>query len=141
MSKVTIATHPDTGAVITQSKKNAEWGTIRVESENVSFENGIINKGSRSAFINGKMSDLESLGLKPGQVMPGRIVKQESFTPFYDNQPAKINPKTGEVVLTEGRETFLNYVYTADVNAPDVFVKESAKALAGAGADDSEMGQ
>ena len=122
---VKVAKHPTTGEVITQSTNNPEWGTIRVDSEHKSFEGGILNLSKRSAFIRGKMSDLKALSLKSGQVLSGKIQKQESFQPFFEGQSPKINPSTGEVVLKNGRETYLQFEYTENMDAPDVFVGDT----------------
>jgi len=123
-NSVKVKAHPITGNVITPSK-NPEWGTIRVDASTQSMENGILNVSNRTAFIRGKIKDLESLNLKAEQVLSGKIVKQESFTPFYEGQNPKINPTTGEVVLKDGKKLFLNYVYTSDLNAStDVFIQE-----------------
>lgn len=119
---VKVVAHPSTGEVITASTKNPEWGTFRVDSENISMENGIFNKSKRSAFIRGKLEDLKSLGLKADQSLLGKIIKRESFEPFYVGQPAKINPQTMQTVLTNGKETYIEFAFTADVNAPDVWV-------------------
>ena len=109
MSKaiVKVVAHPETGAIITPSTKNPEWGTFRVDAENVSMENGILNLSKRSAFIRGKIEQLNQLGLKAGQTLPGKIVKKESFEPFYEGQQAKINPSNGETVLTNGRPSYI----------------------------------
>lgn len=122
MSQVKVIAHPESGNVITPSSKNPEYGTFRVDSENRSLENGFVNISKRTAFIRGKISDLETLGLRAGQVLPGRIQKRESFDPFYDDQEPKINPSTNEVILTNGQESYLEYVYTSDVKASDVWV-------------------
>jgi len=123
-SSVKVKAHPVTGNVITPSK-NPEWGTIRVDSSTQSMENGILNVSNRTAFIRGKLVQLEALGLKAEQILPGKIVKQESFTPFYEGQQPKINPTTNAVVLKDGKPLFLNYVYTSDLNAAtDVFIAE-----------------
>ncbi len=122
---VKVAVHPNTGLVITQSVNSPEWGTIRVDSENKSFSNGMLNISKRSAFIRGRMNDLEALGLRGGQTLAGKIQKQESFNPFYENQPSKINPTTNEVVLTNGRETYLQFEYTEDDKALDLWVEET----------------
>jgi len=128
MSVLVIA-HPVSNLVITPSTKNAEYGTFRVDSEKTSFENGYMNKQKRSAFIRGKISDLETLGLRAGQTLPGQIVKKESFSPFYDGQKPKINPTTGEVVLKEGKETFLEFTFTNDMLAHDTWVGEEVAVL------------
>lgn len=119
---VKVASHPETGLVITPSTVKPLYGTVRVASENVSLENGFMNKTKRSAFIRGLITDLESLDFTEGKKLPGRIVKKESFERFFDAQLPKINPSTDEVVLTNGKETFLQYDYTADANAPDMWV-------------------
>lgn len=125
MSQVKVAAHPDTGNVITPSSNNPKFGTIRVDSEHKSFEGGFVNISKRSAFIRGKMSDLNSLGLRKGQALQGKIIKKESFEPFYEGHASKINPQTGEAILTNGRETYLQYEYTADKNACDTWVGET----------------
>lgn len=123
---VKVIAHPTTGEVITQSTKKPEYGTIRVDSENVSMEGGYLNIQKRTAFIRGKMEDLAKLSLSANKVLPGKIVKKESFEPFYEGQQAKIYPEgnanAGAPVLTNGRETYLEFSYTADPNAPDVWV-------------------
>ena len=126
MSKVTVIAHPETGLVITPSSNNPEYGTFRVDSENRSLENGFVNISKRSAFIRGRIVDLETLGLKAGQTLAGKIRRKESFHPFYEGQEPKINPTTKEVVLTDGQETYLEFEYTADAKAPDLWVDNSA---------------
>jgi len=124
---VKVIAHPETGAVITVSKNNSQYGTIRLDSENVSLEGGFMNKSKRTAFIRGKVSDLQSLGYKAGQTLGGKIMKKESFSPFYEGQRPKINPSNGEIILTNGEETFLDYTYTSDANAADVWVGSTNK--------------
>jgi len=124
---VKVTPHPATGAVITVSKNNSQYGTIRVDSESVSLENGFVNRSKRTAFIRGKVEDLQSLGYKAGQVLHGKILKKESFSPFYEGQKSKINPNNGEIILTNDRETFLDYTYTSDANALDVWVGSTNK--------------
>lgn len=121
---VKVVKHPTTGEIITPSSNNPEWGTFRVDSENVSMNGGIVNVSRRSAFIRGKITDLQALGLRDGQVLSGKIQKQESFQPFWDGQSPKINPTSGETVLKNGRETFIQFEYTDDANAPDVWIGE-----------------
>lgn len=131
---VTIAKHPVSGAIITPSTKNPEYGTFRVDSSHVSLENGFTNVQNRTAFIRGKVSDLEALKLTEGKVLPGQIVKKESFQPFYEGQQCKIYPegneRAGQPVLKNGREVYMEYTYTSDINAPsDVWVGDSPAEL------------
>ena len=119
---VKVAQHPETGAVITPSTNNPAFGTIRLDSEHKSMEKGFVNIQKRSAFVRGRIEDLNALDLKSGQSLPGKIIKRESFEPFYEGQAPKINPTTAEIVLTNGRETYLEFVYTEDDNATDQWV-------------------
>lgn len=128
-----VIAHPETGVVVTQNVNNPEYGTIRVDSETITFsQDGFMNKSRRTAFIRGEYKLLVSLGLKDGMSLPGKIIKKESYKPFFEGQSPKINPSTGEVVLTNGRETYLQFVYTEDVNASDVFITEEAEVIADA---------
>lgn len=126
---VKVVAHPTTGQVITPSVNNPEWGTFRVDSVHTSFENGIVNVQKRSAFIRGKLEHLNGLKLKDGLVLPGQIIKKESYEPFYEGQPCKIYPsgeRQGQPVLTNGRETYLEYEYTQDLASCDVFFNSQA---------------
>lgn len=127
MSTVKVVKHPTTGNIVTAGS-NPEYGTVRVDSETVSYTNGYMNKSRRTAFIRGRVSDLESMNFKDGQRMIGIIQKQESFSPFYDGQTPKINPSTSEVILKDGKEVYLQYEYIEDTNAPkDVWVTPQAE--------------
>lgn len=125
-----VVAHPETGVVVTQNANKPDYGTIRVDSEAITFgSDGFMNKSRRTAFIRGEYKLLLSLGLKDGMSLPGKIIKKESYKPFYDGQSPKINPSTGEVVLTNGRETYLQFVYTEDVNASDIFISEESEVV------------
>lgn len=139
MSQVKVVAHPETNAIITPSTKTEGFGTIRLDSVHKSFEGGFLNVSRRTAFIRGRMEDLEGLGLKAGQALQGKILKKESFSPFYEGQVAKQYPEGaivngiavgGQSVLTNGRETYLQYEYTADPNAVDLWVGETPEGVA-----------
>lgn len=127
---VTVVAHPVSGEVITASVNNPEFGTFRVDSVEKIFNGRFFNPSKRTAFIHGKIEDLATLNLKAGMKLPGRIKKVESFQPFYDGQEPKINPTTGEIVLTDGEPTYLEYSYVQDANALDVFVEPDAATVA-----------
>jgi len=138
MSQVKVVAHPETGLIITPSTKTEGFGTIRVDSINRSMEGGFLNVSRRTAFIRGRMEDLEGLGLKAGQALQGRIQKKESFNPFYEGQTSKQYPEGaivngvavgGQAVLTNGRETYLQYEYTANPDAHDVWVGETPEGV------------
>jgi hypothetical protein len=125
VSKVTVVAHPQTKLVITPRKNKPEYGVIRVDQTINSMENGYVNIQKRVAWLGGKITDLQTLGLKEGSTLPGKIVRKESFSPFYEGQDAKINPTTGEVVKKEGKNVFMQDIYTDDLNAPSYeFISE-----------------
>lgn len=127
MSTVKVVKHPTTGNIVTVGS-NPEYGTIRVDSETVSFSNGYMNKSRRTAFIRGRVSDLKSMNFEDGQRMIGIIQRQESFSPFYDGQTPKINPSTSEVILKDGKEVYFQDVYLEDTNAPkNIWVTQEAE--------------
>lgn len=129
-TKVTVVAHPETGAVITPRKNNPEYGVIRLDQESVSMENGYLNKSNRTAWLGGKIEDLQSLNLKAGSTLPGKIVRKESHTPFYEGQSPKINPQTSEVVLKDGKEVYMQDMYTDDLDASSYsFIGEEVEAL------------
>ena len=126
---VRVASHPTTGAVITVSTNNPEYGTIRLDEETIQFQNNFMNKSRRSVFIRGKVADLESLGYKAKQALAGKIIKRESFEPFYEGQEPKMNPTTQEVVLKDNKPVYLEFIYTLDAKAQDVWVESSEEDL------------
>jgi hypothetical protein len=122
----TVAAHPVTGNVITVSPNNPLFGTVRLDSVETSFKDGFMNKSKRSAFIRGSIEDLESMNYRVGSVIQGKIIKIEGFQPFYPGQSPKINPTTSEIILTDGKETFLQFQFTQDSNAQDTRILEAA---------------
>lgn len=126
-SSVKVAAHPETGLVVTPSKNKEGFGTIRVDQTIISWENGFGNTQKRSAFITAPIEMLEDL--KEGEVLNknGNIIKLESYEPFYEGQTSKVNPTTGEEVLTNGRPTYLRFVYTELADAQDRFIDNSVE--------------
>jgi hypothetical protein len=124
-NSVKIATHPVTGEVVTPSKNNPEYGTLRVEESGLRISNGFANAQRRSAFIRGKIKDLSSL--TAGMELPGKIVAKETREPQFEGQSPKINPSTSEVILVDGAQVFLSYEYTEDSEAKDQLIKAGAE--------------
>lgn len=128
MSKVKIVAHPESGKIVTPTS-NPEFGTIRVDSSEIVFANNFMSEQKRTAFITGPTALLEQVYTQEGQTLQGRIVKLESFEPFYEGQSPKIYPEghanAGQEVLTEGKPTYLRYVYSQDSSAPDRFIMET----------------
>lgn len=114
-----LIAHPETGLLITPGKTEG-WGVIRVDQEVFKMENGIVNRSNRSAFIRGKMSDLAGI-VAQAQAggLSGKIIRQESTTPFYVGQKAKINPTTKAVVTHNGAPVYFQDLYTESSLAQD----------------------
>ena len=135
MSKIIVKAHPETGAVVTPSTNNPEWGTVRLDSKETVVNNGIINVSVRSAFVRAKLEVLQSLNLKAEQPfpLPGKLVVKESFEPFYDGQPAKLNPSTGEQVSVNGKPVYRNVVFSQNMEENDeVIATQQATATSAA---------
>jgi len=125
-NSVKVAVHPETKAVITPSKNNKEYGTIRLEESGLRFSNGFVNSTRRSAFIRGKLTALA--GFVAGMELPGTIIAKESLKPWYEGQSPKINPSTKAPVLFEGQPVYLQYEYSEDANAQDQLIKAASTA-------------
>lgn len=130
MSNVTVVAHPTTGAIITPSTNNPEWGTVRVDAKSVEFNNGIMNTRSRTAFVRGEIANLKTMFTRAGQTLQGKIIKQTSSEPFYAGQNPVINPQTAAVVMRNGAEFYQNYVFTTDLSASDCEVASTAQLVA-----------
>jgi hypothetical protein len=119
MNTVTVVAHPTTGAIITPSSNNPEWGTVRVDAQSVEFNNGIMNTRSRTAFIRGEIKNLKQMFTRAGQILQGKIIRETSFSPFYAGQSPVANPQTGETILKNGQEFYQNYVFTTNLSDSD----------------------
>lgn len=132
-NQVIVTKHPETGAVITKNENKPAFGTIRVDQDVVTMEKGFINKTRRSAFLAGKLSDLESLNFKAGDILEGRIIRTETRAPqFEGHEPKKYpelnsdgtpNPKAGQTVMVDGAPVYFKDEYTVDVNQADTLIK------------------
>ncbi len=122
---VKVAIHPETKAVITKNENKPEFGTIRLDQEVISMEGGFLNKTKRSAFIAGKLENLQALELSEGQEFSGQIVRTESFKPMFEGQAHKINPTSKEDVLVDGRKVYFQDTYTEDLTKKDSLINAS----------------
>lgn len=121
---VRVIAHPKTGKVYTPNAAGTHM-TVAVEQYKNTSNRNYLGMQHRVAFLRGENKDMERYNLKAGQVFPGTIYSVESFEPQFEGQKPKINPKTGEAVLTEGRPTYLQYFHSFDVNQPDIFIRET----------------
>jgi hypothetical protein len=136
MSKVKVTTcTTQSTEIIGKSTNNPDYGYIRVESsEGISFGNGgWLNANTKTALIKGKVTDLTTFVQKNrvtvGYEIDGKIVVNESLTPFYEGQQPKIVPSTGEVLFVETAEgkkpIYRQTEFTMDMTRVDEFIKHS----------------
>jgi hypothetical protein len=116
-------------------KDGKQYGYIRVESINTSMENGWLRKQRRSALIRGEVSELESLNLKEGQVLPGCIFVVESTTKKYENQEPKRIKKDGEILTQNGNPIYRDAFYSATQRADETIKHDLIGEVEEVGAD------
>lgn len=125
-NKVVVAASKD-GAVVCVSKKNAQYGYIRLKQERVIFaEDGWASKRILSALITGELELLQELNYHEGQEMPGKIRVIERLKPFNLKNPEKdykLAGADGAICKVDGQIIFRNCVYTQDSNAEDIYIK------------------
>lgn len=128
MSKVKV-TADAAGNVIVPSKKNSEYGHIRVVQDRfIHDERGFMRRKTISALIVGLIVDLKARGWKKDQEIDGNIVFTESLEPFNTKEPArdyKIAGKTGIVCCQDGQPIYRKTFYTEDPKVGDVSVEHT----------------
>lgn len=134
-NQVNVTLHPETGVAVNPTN-NPEVFRIRVEQSVTTFNGGFASIQKRSALINGPKEVMDSLAKQ--KVLSGKIIVQESTTPFWNGQDPKINPDTQEVMLSEGQPIYRNTTFTQDVNATDTLVQRTVGVLAAVGATNGE---
>lgn len=140
-----VVANTKTGDVVTMrqiTNKDGETrdvGVVMVQSKTLSGLGTLARVATRTAFITLEEDALDFLEgeLKDGQPFPqeGKIVIEETLEPYIrkdgTKQEPKINPTTEEVITYKGQPVYRNSYFTEDVNAQDIFLKESANAMAG----------
>lgn len=134
-NQVQITLHPDTNAAVNPTS-NPNVFRMRVEQSVTTFNGGFASVQKRSALINGPKEVLESLAKQ--KVLQGKIIVQESTTPFWEGQDPKINPQTSEVMLLNGQPIYRNTVFTQDVNATDTLIQHTVGVVVPAGVTNGE---
>jgi hypothetical protein len=99
------------------------YSTIMVEQTEVKLENGFANLSKRVDFITMK-TEIAHL-FTAGQELPGKIVRSESLSPFFEGQKAKINPTTKEAILLDGQPVYFDDKYTENQSAQDSLLGSS----------------
>lgn len=126
MNKNVTVTADATGSVVAVSK-NPEFGYIRVEQKRMIVgEDGWLRPRLVSALIHGKVADLKLYEWKAGQNIDGKIVIQESLTPFNKTEPdrdAKVAGKTGIVCTLQGAPIYRRHTWDETGSKKDELVQ------------------
>jgi hypothetical protein len=122
--KVVVTSNPKTGLVVTRSDENPQWGYCRVEQERmvVDESTGILRLKKLSALVPGTIIDLERLGWKDGQELPGHVIFREQMLPFNKKNPdqnLKIAGETGVVCKVKGEPIYRNTFWNPREDAKD----------------------
>ena len=116
----------DMGNVIRQSNTNSEFGYVRLQQSRATFgSNNFLNKKNLSTLIHGKLEDLQSMGWKADQVLPGKIQVREQLEPFSSNDPDRDLKMAGDteiVCCVDGQPIYRKTFFMPDVNAQDVLL-------------------
>lgn len=121
-----VVVNPETGLVLTPNRYKEGFSTFRLDDLTEVINNNFFDIKRRTVFITGENAKLEKLKLFAGKAFPGKIIRVESFTPFYTGQLPKRNFDTGELYLTNGRPTYYEFRYTQDMNAQDFWTEAHA---------------
>jgi hypothetical protein len=125
-SKVVIVADATTNAVINVSTNNPDYGYVRVEqSVNQYDDNGFLRRKKLSAIISAPIGDLQDAGYYAGQLLDGKIIIQESTTPWNEKNPErdlKVAGSTGIVCRLEGAPIYRRTLYTEKENLKDTLI-------------------
>jgi hypothetical protein len=126
-SKVTVVADATTGAVITQSVNNPEYGYVKLAQTRTTIDdNGFLRKTTLTALIQAPVDILQEMGYYGGQVLDGKIIIKESLTPFNKKEPnrdLKVAGKSGIACTVNGNPIYRKTVYSQASNAEDVTIQ------------------
>ena len=120
-SKVIVLADDTTGAVVNVSENNPKYGYVRVSQvRTVVDDNGFLRRKNITALMPALVTDLQDSEFYAGQQLDGKILIQESLTPFNAKTPErdlKVAGETGIVCTVEGqpiyRRTLVSFINDA----------------------------
>lgn len=130
MGNVVVTTMKKDSTELTYQTRKADLVSIRVEETAIAVDaSGFMRKEVRSDFVKLPKALAEEMiasgTLKAGVPLKNitgqdsKIIIKESHTPFYEGQEPKINPTTGEIVLSNGQPVYRRGFLTSDLSASD----------------------
>lgn len=113
----------ETGAVINVSDNNSDYGYVRVQQTRTMVDdNGFIRRKNITALMPGLYEDLKAMNLFAGQALDGKIIIEESLTPFNKKNPErdlKVAGETGIVCTLGGLPIYRRTKFTFNESATD----------------------
>lgn len=126
-SKVIVLADDTTGAVVNVSENNPKYGYVRISQvRTVVDDNGFLRRKNITALMPALVTDLQDMHLFSGQALDGKIVFEESLTPFNDKTPErdlKVAGETGIVCTVGGLPIFRRTKFSFDSSASDISIK------------------
>jgi hypothetical protein len=123
MNSKAIVLADETGAVITVSENNSDYGYFRVQQARTMIDDsGFAHRKVLTALVPGLVEELKEMGLYANQQLDGKIIIQESLTPFNKKNPErdlKIAGETGVVCKLGGLPIYRRTKFSFNVNATD----------------------
>ena len=125
MEKVQIV--PDeNGNTIRTSSDKSEYAYVRLmQTKEVISSSGWLNVKDVTALLHGKKEDFKKVKMKDRKELSGRIVIQESTTPFNEKDPdrdLKYAGDTGIICCSYGEPIYRRTVYDATASLNDEYV-------------------
>lgn len=125
-TKVVVIADETTGAVVNVSENNPEWGYVRVKQTRILADekSGFLRAKTVTALMPGLVEDLKAAEFYAGQALTGKIVIEESLTPFNKKNPEKdlkIAGKTGIVCTIGGQPIYRRTKFSFNTQAEDTY--------------------
>jgi hypothetical protein len=126
-TKVIVLADEATKSVINMSK-NEKFGYIRVKQTRflTDEKSGFLTAKVLTALVTAPIEDLKEANFHEGQELTGKIVIEESLTPFNKKDPnrdLKVAGKTGIVCRLEGSPIYRRTRFTFNSQAEDKWVQ------------------
>lgn len=125
-TKVVVIADETTGAVVNVSENNPDWGYVRVKQTRILADekSGFLRAKTVTALMPGLVEDLKAAEFYAGQTLTGKIVIEESLTPFNKKNPEKdlkIAGKTGIVCTVGGQPIYRRTKFSFNTQAEDTY--------------------
>jgi len=126
-SKVVVLKDETTGLVVNVSNGNPEYGYVKVQQiRTVIDDNGFLRRKPVTALIPGTLQELQDSNFYAGQQLDGKIVIEESLSPFNNKTPErdlKVAGETGIVCRLGGMPIYRRTKFSLVSNVSDELIK------------------